>query len=338
MVTPPIRKKTLELFAALDFPEFSPFAFVIPKIDLGVFAFGPLPIRWYALSYLIGITLSFYYAHKIITRPKLYGGMPSPVKKDDMDEILTWSFVGIILGGRLGYLLFYSIPHASGRKAIADDPLSLLRIWEGGLSFHGGFIGVCVAIFIVARLRKIPLWNFADIGAMIAPISIFMVRVFGNFMNAELYGRETDSPLGMVFPQGYTPNNYGPPEAYDVVEKAWVYCRDSLESISCAAPEVARHPSQLYEGVLEGLVPTLVLAVLAWRYQILKKPGLATGLFFIMYGVGRSIVENFREPDKHIGFLFGQVTTGQLLSLPMWIAGAWLIWNALKQKPLSAPE
>lgn len=318
----------MDTFAALDFPGFSPFAFVIPRIDLSFFAFGPLPIRWYALSYLIGISISFFYASKIISRPKLYGGAPSPVTKDDMDEILTWSLLGIILGGRIGYLLFYSLPHADARAAIGQDPMSLLRIWEGGLSFHGGFTGVCIAIFLVSKARKIPLWSFADIGAMIAPISIFMVRVFGNFMNAELYGRPTTSPLGMVFPEGYTPNNYGPPVAYDVVEKTWVYLGN----------EVARHPSQIYEGLLEGLLPTLVLGVLAWRYQILKKPGLATGLFFIMYGIGRSIVENFRQPDEGIGFIFGQVTTGQLLSLPIWIIGAWLIWNATRQKPLSAPD
>lgn len=317
----------MELFAALAFPEFSPFVFVIPKIEIGSFAIGPLPIRWYAVSYLLGIALSFWYASKIIARPKLYGGVPSPVKQQDMDDILTWSFLGIILGGRIGYLLFYTLPFESGRAAVAEDPMSLVRLWEGGLSFHGGFLGVCLAIFVVARMRKIPLWSFADIGAMIAPITVFSVRVLGNFMNGELYGRPTDSPLGMVFPEGYTPNNYGPPVSYDVIEKAWVYL----------GTEVPRHPSQIYEGILEGLIPAVVLAVLAWRYQILKKPGLATGLFFIMYGIGRSIAENFREPDSHIGFLFGNVTTGMVLSAPMWIAGAWLIWNAMKSKPLSAP-
>lgn len=315
------------MFAALDFPGFSPFAFTIPRIDLGIFAFGPLPLRWYAISYILGIVASFWYASKIISRPKLYGGLPSPVTKDDMDEILTWSFLGIILGGRIGYLLFYTLPHEAGRNAVAADPWSLIRLWEGGLSFHGGFIGVCVAIFLVSRIRKVPLWSFADIGAMIAPISIFSVRVLGNFMNAELYGRHTTSPLGMIFPEGYTPNNAGPPVAWDAVEKTWVYL----------GTEMPRHPSQIYEGILEGLIPTLVLALLAWRYQILKKPGLATGLFFIMYGIGRSIVENFREPDDHIGFLFGNITTGMLLSTPMWLAGGWLIWNALREKPISRP-
>ena len=328
MVTLQIREKTLEYFAALDFPGFSPFVFVIPEIDLGFLAFGPIPIRWYAMSYILSVIVGLYYASKIISRPKLYGGAPSPVSKDDMDETFTWALLGGILGGRIGYLAFYRFPHADARAIIADDPLSLLRIWEGGLSFHGGFIGVCLAIFLVARMRKIPLWSLADIWAMLTPIVIFSVRVFGNFFNAELYGRHTDSSLGMIFPEGYTPNNYGPPVSYDVVEKAWVYL----------GTEMPRHPSQIYEGILEGLIPFLLLAFLAWRFKILKRPGLATGLFFIMYGIGRSIVENFRQPDAGIGFIFGEITTGMILSTPIWIVGAWLIWNATKQKPLSAPD
>ena len=329
MVTPPIREKTLEYFAALDFPGFSPFVFVLPKIDLGVFAFGPLPIRWYAVSYIMGIIIGIYYARKIISRPKLYGGAPSPVSKDDMDEALTWAFLGGILGGRLGYILFYTIlpPLLFGKEPVGElSFMSLIRIWEGGLSFHGGFIGVCLAIFLVSRTRKISLWSFADIWAMLTPIVIFSVLVFGNFMNAELYGRQTDSSLGMVFPEGYTPNNYGPPVSYDVIEKAWVY----------VGTEVPRHPSQIYEGILEGLIPFILLGLLAWRFKILKWPGLATGLFFIMYGIGRSIAENFRQPDAHIGFLPGEITMGMLLSLPIWITGGWLIWRAMKTEPLSA--
>ena len=313
-------------FAALAFPEFSPFIFVIPKIDLGFFAFGPIPIRWYAISYLMGVALGIYYIRKVIFRPKLFGGVPSPVSKDDVDEALTWALLGGILGGRIGYLLFYRLPHADARAVIADDPLSLVRIWEGGLSFHGGFIGVCLAIFLVARFRKVPLWSMADLWALLTPIVIFSVRVFGNFFNAELYGRHTESSLGMVFPEGFAQNNYGPPISYDVVEKAWVY----------AGTELPRHPSQIYEGVLEGLIPFILLAFLAWRFKILKRPGLATGLFFIMYGIGRSIAENFRQPDEGIGFIFGQITTGMILSTPMWIAGALLIWYALKSDPLRA--
>ena len=307
-----------DMFAALKFPEFSPF----------VFSIGGFPLRWYAVSYILGLVLSFSYANQLVKRPHLYGLPKSPVSKEDMDDIFTWSLIGIILGGRLGYLLFYTLTTASGRANIASDPMSLLRIWDGGLSFHGGFIGVCVVIFLVSRIRKVPLLAFADMGAMIAPISIFMVRILGNFMNAELYGRHTESPVGMVFPEGIAPNYSGPPAAWDAVEKIWVY----------AGTEMPRHPSQIYEGLLEGLLPTIVLAILAFRFGLLKKPGLAAGLFFILYGIGRSISEFFREPDAHIGFLPGGATMGMLLSTPMWLAGAFLIWYALKEKPLSAPN
>lgn len=307
-----------DMFAALKFPEFSPF----------VFSIGGLPLRWYAVSYILGLILSFSYANQLVKRPHLYGLPKSPVSKEDMDDIFTWSLVGIILGGRLGYLLFYTLSTASGRAAVAEDPMSLLRIWDGGLSFHGGFIGVCVVILIVSRIRKVPLLAFADMGAMIAPISIFSVRILGNFMNAELYGRHTDSAVGMVFPEGIATNYTGPPAAWDAVEKVWIY----------AGTEMPRHPSQIYEGVLEGLLPTLILGLLAFRFGLLKKQGLAAGLFFILYGIGRSISELFREPDQHIDFLPEWITMGQILSIPMWLAGVFLIWYSLREKPLSAMD
>ncbi|MEL7454041.1 MAG: prolipoprotein diacylglyceryl transferase, partial [Pseudomonadota bacterium] len=291
-------------FVALDFPGFSPFIFTIPRIELGGFGIGPLPLRWYAVSWIVGIMLAFAYGNRLVEKPALYGGKTPPVTREDMDEIFVWSLLGMILGGRIGYVLFYLLPFAPER--VLSDPLSLIRIWDGGLSFHGGFIGACLAVFLVARARKVPLLSFADIGAMISPIAFFMVRIFGNFMNAELYGRHTDGALGMIFPEGIAPNASGPPAAWDTVEKAWVY----------AGTELPRHPSQIYEGILEGLVPALVLALLAFRHRILEKPGMATGLLFVMYGIGRSIAENFREPDAHIGFLPGQITMGMLLSAP----------------------
>jgi len=310
-------------FAALAFPEFSPYVFTIPELNLFGLEIGPLPLRWYAVSYIIGLLAGFAYINRIIQQPQLYGG-PPPVTQDDTDDVFVWVLLGMILGGRIGYVLFYQLPFEPER--VAADPLSLIRIWDGGLSFHGGFIGVCLVIFLVARGRKVPLLNFADLGAMLAPIPILTVRILGNFMNAELYGRHTDSGLGMIFPEGVSPNASGPPAAWDPVEKAWVYL----------GSEMPRHPSQIYEGILEGLVPLIVLGVLAWRYKILAKPGLATGLFFIMYGIGRTIAENFRQPDAHIDFLFGGVTMGMLLSLPMWIGGAWFVWNALRTKPAAA--
>lgn len=309
--------------AALAFPEFSPFVFTIPEINLFGLEIGPLPLRWYAVSYIIGLLVGFAYVNRIIQRPELYGA-PPPVTRDDTDDVFVWVLLGMILGGRVGYVLFYQLPFEPDR--ILSDPLSLIRVWDGGLSFHGGFIGVCLVIFLVARARKIPLLNFADLAAMLAPIPVFMVRVLGNFMNAELYGRHTDSPLGMVFPEGIARNASGPPAAWDAVEKTWVYL----------GTEMPRHPSQIYEGILEGLIPFVILGILAWRYKILSRPGLATGLFFIMYGIGRTIAENFRQPDAHIGFLPGGITMGMLLSLPIWIAGGLFIWNAIRHTPASA--
>ncbi|MEM9668340.1 MAG: prolipoprotein diacylglyceryl transferase [Pseudomonadota bacterium] len=311
------------VFAALAFPEFSPYLFTIPEISLLGIDIGPLPLRWYAISYIIGLLVGFAYINRIIEQPQLYGG-PPPVSRQDIDDIFVWVLLGMILGGRIGYVLFYQLPFEPDR--IAADPLSLIRVWDGGLSFHGGFIGVCLVIFLVARSRKIPLLNFADLAAMLAPIPVMMVRILGNFMNAELYGRHTDSPLGMTFPEGISPNASGPPAAWDPVEKVWTYL----------GTEMPRHPSQIYEGLLEGLLPLVILGVLAWRFKLLSKPGLATGIFFIMYGIGRTIAENFRQPDAHIDFLFGSITMGMVLSLPMWLAGAWLVWNALHRAPAKA--
>ncbi|MEM8634227.1 MAG: prolipoprotein diacylglyceryl transferase [Pseudomonadota bacterium] len=307
--------------AALAFPEFSPYVFTIPELNLFGLEIGPLPLRWYAISYILGLLLGFAYINRIIERPALYGGTPSPVTREHTDDVFVWALIGMILGGRIGYVLFYQLPFEPER--LAADPFSLIRVWDGGLSFHGGFIGVCLVIFLVSRTRKIPLLNFADLAAMLAPIPIFMVRILGNFMNAELYGRHTTSPLGMVFPEGISANASGPPAAWDAVEKTWVYL----------GTEMPRHPSQIYEGILEGLIPFIILGVLAWRYKILERPGLATGLFFIMYGVGRTLAENFRQPDAHIEFLFGGITMGMVLSLPIWIAGAAFIWNAVRNRP-----
>lgn len=310
--------------AALAFPELSPYIFTIPGFEIFGVEIGPLPLRWYAVSYILGLFAGFAYVNQLIARPALYGGMTPPVKKADVEDVFVWALIGIILGGRVGYVLFYQLPFDPG--VLARDPLSILRVWDGGLSFHGGFIGVCLVIFFFARARKIPLLNFADLAAMLAPIPIFTVRILGNFINAELYGRHTDGPFGMIFPEGVAETASGPPVAWDPVGKLWVY----------AGSEMPRHPSQIYEGLLEGLLPFILLGILAFRAHILRRPGLATGLFFLLYGLGRSIAENFRQPDAHIDFLFGGVTMGMVLSTPMWLAGAWLIWNAMKKAPAGA--
>lgn len=303
--------------SALAFPEFSPAL-------IEVFGF---PIRWYALSYIAGLLLAWRYATYLVRRPALFGG-ESPANADQIDDIIFYVMLGVILGGRLGYILFYQVPFQFDR--ILDDPLMLLRVWEGGMSFHGGLIGVALAIILYARAKGLKLLGLADIAGVVTPIGLLLGR-FANFINAELYGRHTDSPIGVVFPEGCPRSADGycipsTPPSYDWVNKVWVYAGD----------EMPRHASQLYEAALEGLVPMIVFGVLALRFGILKRPGLAAGLFVLMYGVGRSIAEQFREPDAHIEFLAGDwLTMGFLLSVPMWLGGAWLLWQGLKATPAS---
>ena len=303
--------------AALAFPELSPALF---EIDLGFLGLGSFPIRWYALAYIAGLVIGWRYALAMVRRPQLWGGK-SPATRDDIDDLLFYATLGVILGGRIGYILFYQLPFQF--ESVQRDPLSLLRIWEGGMSFHGGLLGVTVAILIVAKARGIRLMPIADIAGVVTPIGLMLGRL-ANFVNAELYGRPTDSAFGMVFPEG---NAGGTPSAYNWQTHEWVY----------TGMEVARHPSQLYEAVLEGLIPAVIISVLVWWFGLLKRPGLAAGLFLLLYGIGRSISEQFREPDRFTwGVMPDWLTMGQLLSLPMWIGGAFLVWYALRKPPANA--
>ncbi|MEM0986668.1 MAG: prolipoprotein diacylglyceryl transferase [Pseudomonadota bacterium] len=315
--------------AALAFPEFSP---ALVTIDIGPVYF---PLRWYALAYLVGLLLAWRYALSLVARPALFGGV-APGTRDDIDDLLFYVTLGVILGGRLGYIFFYQIPFEPDR--IAGDPMMLLRVWEGGMSFHGGLIGVALAIVWCARQKGMSLLSIGDIAGVVTPIGLFFGRM-ANFINAELYGRHTEGPFGMVFPEA---NLGAAPGAYDWANQTWVYCRDlaisQYRDFGCRAAEMPRHPSQLYEALLEGLVPLLVLSVLAWRFRLLHRPGLSAGLFLLFYGIGRSVAENFREPDAHIGFLGflpGDITMGMLLSLPMWIGGAYLVYRGLSTPPQS---
>ncbi|MCL4139135.1 UNVERIFIED_CONTAM: hypothetical protein GTU68_031070 [Idotea baltica] len=297
----------LSLFSAaaggIPFPEVSPAIFTI---DFGFIGLGKFPIRWYALAYILGIYLGYRYAVALATRPRLYGGT-APATKDDIDEIITWVTVGIIVGGRMGYVLFYMIPYQW--PSIAENPLRIFNTLDGGMSFHGGILGVAISLIVMARVRKLNLLQLGDIAGVVAPIGIMFGRL-ANFTNAELYGRHTDSPLGVVFPEAQIPE--------------WVY----------SGLEMARHPSQLYEAFLEGLLPLVVLSILIWKFGAMKRKGLVAGLFLLMYGIGRSIVENFRLPDSFASDLPMGLTMGMILSTPMWIGGVWLVWNALKSKPL----
>lgn len=302
----------------MSFPEMSPAIF---QIDLGFLGLGKFPIRWYALSYIYALLMGWRLALALVQRPALWGGS-SPATRDDIDDLLFYVTLGVILGGRFGYILFYQLPYQWDQTM--SDPMSLLRIWEGGMSFHGGLLGVVVAIFWVTRQRSIPLLSIGDIAGVVAPLGPLFGRI-ANFINAELYGRPTPegSSWGMIFPEGYVAGST--PSAFNWGTGEWVYRGD----------EVARYPSQLYEAVLEGLIPAIVLPILVWRFKALQRPGLIAGLFLLFYAFGRTVSEQFREPDAFVQGLPEWITMGQILSLPMWVGGAWLVWNALKKPGVS---
>ena len=289
------------MILAIPYPNISP---EMVGFDIGTLH---LAIRWYALAYITGLVLGWRYCLALAKRP------PIVMKAIDIDDFLVWATIGVVLGGRLGYVLFY-------RPAFyLADPLEAFQLWHGGMSFHGGCAGVVIAMALFARRRAIPFLCLADIVACAEPIGQFFGRI-ANFINGELWGRPTDVPWAMVFPHD---------------------------------PQLLpRHPSQLYQAVLEGLLLLVLLYVLQ-RRGLRQRPGATAGVFLIGYAVMRSIGELFREPDQQLGFLddflrsdqvpallhplaalVQGVTMGQLLSAPMILAGIWMIWRA---KPLQAP-
>jgi phosphatidylglycerol:prolipoprotein diacylglycerol transferase len=265
------------------------FVIPFPAIDPVLVHIGPVAIRWYALSYIFGILLGWMYARAIIRNGKLWGGK-APMTVADFDDFVLWVTLGIILGGRTGYVLFYNPAH------FAAHPAQIIQLWTGGMSFHGGFFGCVVAVFLFSRKRGIPFWSLGDITCAVGPIGLFLGRL-ANFVNGELWGRAADVPWAMVFPGG------GP---------------------------IPRHPSQLYEATLEGLLLLAVLAV-AIRRGALKRPGLVVGLFAVVYALARGFCEFFREPDVQLGFLWGGLTMGMLLSVPLVLFGVWLIMRARRR-------
>ncbi|HEX3538344.1 MAG TPA: prolipoprotein diacylglyceryl transferase [Stellaceae bacterium] len=265
------------------------FAIPYPYIDPVAIAVGPFAIRWYALAYIIGLLLGWRYCLFLADRP------PKLVARRDIDDFLAWATLGIVLGGRLGYVLFYNLPY------YAQHPVEALYLWHGGMSFHGGAIGVTLAILWYTRRRKLPVFAFADIIAEAMPIGLLFGRI-ANFINGELYGRENNAPWAMVFPTG------GP---------------------------LPRHPSQLYEATCEGLLLFLLLLAaerLGWR----RRPGVVTGLFLAGYAVARMSGELFRQPDPQLGFLLFGTTMGQLLSLPLLLGGLGMIWWGWREAPARA--
>lgn len=299
--------------AVMTFPEWRP---ALLSLDFGFVGLGEFHLRWYALGYIAGIGGAWWYGSQLLKRASLWKSAP-PLSQEGLDDLMFWIIIGIILGGRFGYVLFYMVPYQM--DVLAADPLTVLRIWDGGMAFHGGILGVALVLWFFAAKRGVPLLSVGDIAGVTAPIGIGLVRI-ANFTNAELYGRPTDASIGMVFPEGYVPGST--PPAFNWETNEWVYRGD----------ELARHPSQLYESVLEGWIPLIVLSILVWKFGALKRPGLVAGLFLLMYGAGRSIAENFREPDSFVSGLPEWLTMGMILSVPMWLGGAWLIWNALKRQ------
>jgi phosphatidylglycerol:prolipoprotein diacylglycerol transferase len=268
-------------------------ALPFPAIDPVAVQIGPIAIRWYALAYIFGIALGWLYARALIRSARLWGGA-APMTAADYDDFVLWVTLGIILGGRIGYVVFYNPLY------FAAHPLEIIQLWHGGMSFHGGFAGCVVAVVLFARRRSLPVLSLGDVTCAAGPIGLFLGRI-ANFINGELWGRPTDVPWGIVFPGG---------------------------------GDLPRHPSQLYEAALEGLV-LLVLLSLCIRAGALRRPGLIVGLFALGYALMRIFAEFFREPDPQLGFLWGGLTMGMLLSVPLMLAGLGFILYALR-RPLAA--
>jgi phosphatidylglycerol---prolipoprotein diacylglyceryl transferase len=262
-----------------------------PAINPVLVHIGPLAVRWYALAYIVGIIAGWFYARALIAAQPLWGG-PAPLTVTDYDDFIVWITLGIILGGRTGYVLFYNLPY------FAANPLKIFELWNGGMSFHGGVLGCIVAVVVFARARGIPMLSLGDVTTAVAPIGLFLGRL-ANFINGELWGRPTDVPWAMIFPNG------GP---------------------------LPRHPSQLYEAALEGVALFIILGLLV-RAGALKRPGVVTGAFALGYGIARVTCEFFREPDIQIGFLWGGLTMGMLLCIPLMLGGVAVLAYALRGAP-----
>ncbi|MGL4489166.1 MAG: prolipoprotein diacylglyceryl transferase [Rhizobiaceae bacterium] len=268
-------------------------ALPFPAIDPVALQLGPFAIHWYGIGYVVSILFAWWYCRRLASNAALWQDGKPPMSLVDLDDFVVWAALGVILGGRLGYILFYDLA-----KFVAD-PISIFAISKGGMSYHGGLLGVILAMVLFARKRGILVWSMFDTVAAAVPFGLGVGRIT-NFINSELWGRTTDMPWGFVFPNG------GP---------------------------LARHPSQLYEAILEGLVLFFVLRYLTHARHKLKTPKFIGGAFICGYGLARIFVEFFRVPDEHIGYLTGDwLTMGMMLSLPMVLAGTWAIVTA-KPKP-----
>jgi phosphatidylglycerol:prolipoprotein diacylglycerol transferase len=275
------------------------FALPFPAIDPVLIQIGPFAVHWYALAYIVGIFLGWWYAKRLVANRALWGAGGPPMQPTDIDDFVVWAALGIVLGGRLGYVLFYDLPR------FAAHPAEIFAVWNGGMSFHGGFLGTVLAMVLFARRRRIPVWSLIDAIAPSVTFGLFLGRL-ANFVNGELWGRVSDVPWAFVFP---------------------------------LADDAPRHPSQLYEAALEGIALFVLLRLLTHRYQRLAHPGYVSGAFAAGYGVARTLAEFFREPDVQIGYLAGGLTMGMLLSIPMIVVGIGLmIWAARRPADAAARQ
>ena len=279
----------------MNFPDFNPVLLHI----------GFISIRWYALAYIAGILLGWWYATRLINTPRLWGATTPPINSKQIDDLVLWITLGVILGGRIGYVIAY------GRGHYFAHPVDAFKIWDGGMSFHGGFVGVVIAVIGYALANKINMLRLGDLVAPCAPFGLFFGRI-ANFINGELWGRVTHVPWGIVF------------------------CNQRLmdpNTGTCVAGLDPRHPSQLYEAGLEGIALFLILRWATHRAGWLQREGALAGLFMLFYGLFRIALENVRQPDEGLdNFPFG-LTMGIILSTPMVLVGAWLIWRSRTTVP-----
>ncbi|SLN15045.1 Prolipoprotein diacylglyceryl transferase [Roseovarius albus] len=299
--------KYTHMQAVIQFPEISPEIFTVPLFGM------EFSLRWYALSYIVGILIGWRIVVHAVRSPGLWPGGTAPITEKQVEDLLTWVILGVILGGRLGFVLFYQPGY------YLSNPMQILQVWQGGMSFHGGLLGVITACFLFSRKQGIPFWTLADVLCMATPVGLLLGRL-ANFINAELWGRPTDLPWGVIFPGA---------AAQD--------CPGIVPGLC------ARHPSQLYEALLEGLILGAVLLYLAHRRGGLRFPGRLTGVFFIGYGLARFLVEHVRQPDalfvsegNPLGLAFHingiGLTMGQALSIPMILFGIAVIQYSRRHK------
>ena len=292
--------------AYIPFPDISPEIYSFEIFGL------TLALRWYALAYIAGLLIGWRLILRLIATARLWP-KGAPMQAEQVERLLTWVILGVIIGGRTGFVLFYQPGY------YLANPGQILRVWEGGMSFHGGFLGVVVATLIFCRREAIAMLSAADLMAVATPPGLLLGRI-ANFINAELWGRPTDLPWGVAFPS------------------------EAAQSCPGVVGICARHPSQLYEAGLEGLVLGSLLLIIVWRRGWLARPGAVTGLFFAGYGAARFAVEFVRQPDAQfvtdgnplgLAWQVGGygLTMGQALSLPMIAVGLYLIWRAWSHDP-----